>query len=201
MATPNQAIPAPNTKYAIIFFIVGVLGALGLISLKFIGEYSFVSLIGLSLLGSFVVWFKDRIIKAQFSTLSFELSQIQQVRDDVIAREEHIRKIALIIGEITLFSSATNGRHFSAGISELRRKWYELKVKEMMDTISAFPDEEEKVFKYIKQFNLIYTPGYFDEEKTNIGWKKFWDFAISDISNNPNIILSDSVNMAVGITQ
>lgn len=182
MATENQAIPTPNTRNAIIFFVVGVLGVLGLNSLKIIGEYSFVGLIGLFLLGSFVVWFKDRIIKADFGKLSFELSQIQIIQKDVIAREEHIRQTALILGEITLFSNATSGLSFPEEIRELRRSWFEYKVKELMSLISALPEEKSNVFKYLNQFNEIYTKGHFDQEKSEAGWKKFWSIASSEIN-------------------
>ena len=104
MTTANIAIPTPNSRYAAIFCAIGVLGSFGLILFHVIGEISFVSLIGFCLLGSAIVLFQDRLIKADIKG-SIELSQIEQVRDDVISREKNIRSIAILLSEITLFTS------------------------------------------------------------------------------------------------
>ncbi len=162
--------------------VIGIVLMVSLLSLKLIGETVFAGLFTISLLSGLFIAFSNRIEFFSLKELSIKLAQVEDTKRDVIAREEHIREMALILGEITLFTSVTSGILFSPETRETRRLWLESKVKELMSLISALPDEKDEVFKYLAQFNETYTKGQFDKEKSSIGWEKFWSMAVADIN-------------------
>jgi len=162
---------------AIIVSFTGISLLVTLLSLKLIGETVFAALFTVLLLSGLFIAFSSRIEFFSLKELSIKLSQVED-------RQRTIQRIAIILGELSLFTSITDGRPFSNECRSLRRDWYESKVKELMSLISANPEESANVFKFLKQAKDTYSHGIFDEVKVNEGWNKFWNLVISDIEKS-----------------
>jgi len=164
--------------------LIGITLLVWLLSVKLIGETVFAGLFVVLLLTGLFITFSNRVELFSLKELSIKFAQVEGARNEVEAREKSIQKIALLLGEITLFTSVTDGMSFPKETRELRREWYKSKVTELLDLISACPEDRKNVFKFIDKFKATYFDDHFDAEHTEEGWVEFWAMASADINEN-----------------
>jgi hypothetical protein len=151
MATPKNIIPKARIILAMTFMIIGVLGSFKLIISGFIGGPSFIVLVCISALISFVIAFNDRIELLSFRELKIVLAKVESARKEVEEREQSIRRITLGLSEIIMFFAAFNHRAVDTKTYQLESQWLEAKVRKLLSDIAVIPpQEQEEIFRFIR---------------------------------------------------
>jgi hypothetical protein len=141
MSSPAKAISAT------IVSVAGLTWSYHLLASGLVNQLSFISLVAIWMLVFLFISFSHRIKVLSFRQLSIELERIEEARKEIEARGERIRRIAHIISEITLFFAAFQHRSLGEGDSETQRAWHETKVRELLKTTEATPEERSTVFR------------------------------------------------------
>ena len=93
---------------AIIFTVIGIAGSLRLKMTGTIGEPSFDLFICAFLLVGLFVAFSDRVKSFSLRDLKLEMEKVEQARADVQEREQRVRKIAALLGDLITYVEATS---------------------------------------------------------------------------------------------
>ncbi|MCI5139603.1 MAG: hypothetical protein D3922_14605 [Candidatus Electrothrix sp. AR1] len=169
---------------AITFSFICILGS---VKLKEIGEITEPSFVIFALTSVFIglfIAYSHRIEFLNLKNLEFKMCQVEKVRQDVISREENIKKISLLLCEITALESSIRGFGVSARANKIRKKWYRSKATQLLDAVKASDDEKNKTLKPLELFNDIFQEEIHDEDKIEEGWKKFWMYLEDDIATD-----------------
>ncbi len=147
MQSPNKIIPAPKIIAAAIVSIAGLAWCQSLLTSERVNQLSFVSLVALVVLAGLFIAFSDRIKTLNLRQLSIDLERVEEARKDVEARAAEIRRITFSLAEITLFITAIEGRVRGEGEADVNTPWLESKVRELLHSASATPEEQSKTFR------------------------------------------------------
>ena len=167
----------------IIFSLIGILGSVKLKTTGVISEPTLVVFVLSSVFVGLFIVYSHRIEFLNLLKLEFKMRQVEEARQDVIKREENIKKIAILICEITAFESAIRGLSVSREANKIRKRWFKSKSLQLLDTVGVKHSEKEKTLKVIKLFSSIFQGKRYDKEKVSAGWEKFWAYIESDIKD------------------
>lgn len=148
MQREKKTIITPAAISSVIIAATGLAWSQYLLTTARISQITFLGLVTLCVLVGLFIAFNYRIKLLNLRQLTLELERVEEARKDVEARESRVRQIAKIVSEITLFSAAFQHRNLGEGESETQRAWLESKVRELLATISASPEEQTKTFRF-----------------------------------------------------
>ena len=160
---------------AVLFAVGGTFGAYKLISLHQISEPSFVIFVCVAIIGAFVIGFVDRIQSFSLRDLRVEMAKVEAARQDVEAREQEVRRIALTLAEVTMFLAAFHRRLGSEESHAIEQKWLESKIRKLLSEVAAVPAEEAKVFRFIRAVHEMDLQRSADPKQSEHTWDKIWE--------------------------
>ena len=144
---PSNTGHVARTIVAIILTFIGIAGSVQLLRSHLIEENVFLALSAGTSVICFSIAFIDRVQSFGSAAFKVELARVQESRKEVEAIEVRVRRIAHLVSEITLFFAAFQHRSLGDGDSETQRAWHETKVRELLKTTEATPEERSSVFR------------------------------------------------------
>ena len=177
---PNNTGHVARTIAAIILTFIGIVGSIQLLRSQLITEVPFTTLSMAAAFFGCVIAFIDRVQSFGSAAFRVELAQVQEARKEVEARALEIRRVTFALAEITLFITAIQGRIRSEGEADVNTPWLESKVREILHSVSATPEEQSKTFRLFsaaKEMDRLH--GQLDATE----WEKGWNAIKEQISN------------------
>lgn len=136
---------------SIIALVLGILGATlftALLALGLINELGYIFLLLALAIICLVLHGFSRLQELDLKNLKMTLSRIEQVREDIYAKEEDLRKASVTLSELIAFTAAF-GRYWG---SEKSIKYTSLltlqKTRKLLDELNVSAEDKAKVFRY-----------------------------------------------------
>lgn len=113
-----------------------------------LGELSYVTLCGGTLLLSLVLPSLDRLLELDIKNLKVVLKDIQQAKNDLFEREQELKAVIILMMKVLSYAGAAEGRFSSMEYAALRRRWYMLKTDQLSKHLKLSQTESKDIVKY-----------------------------------------------------
>ena len=105
--------------------------------------------------------------------MSVSLAAVEAARQEVTAKQEEVTRIALAIGEITVFLAAFHRRMGSERNHDLEQKWLQQRVLRMLAESNISGAEREHVFRWLREIESM--DAIKDKPESMAYWNRIWD--------------------------
>lgn len=136
------------TSILVIFFTI-------LLYLSAIGQMAYVSLISVSMLTGFIIFFSDRIKEINLKELKMHLSEIKAAKEEVFAKEKEVKDIAFNLAKIIAFTSQVQGRMNSQEGHQRWRKWYRHHLDKLNKITNFTNNETDEIYKISRLYDEL----------------------------------------------
>jgi len=151
--------------------LLGVLGSSLFVLLLFlekINQVCFVTLMCSTGLFSFVILSLSRLKELDLKNLKLTLTELKQVKSDIYAKEDDLKKSSKLISELILFNSLFASRFGDTRSHECSQLWAKLKAKELLSALNIPDDQQKEVFRFSKMFEKM-------DSESGITWEEIID--------------------------
>jgi hypothetical protein len=122
---------------------------------KYIGAPSYCFLIALCVLVGLVLRGFDRLQELDIRNLRMTLREIKKTKEEIFAKQEDLKKTALLMAQIMDLNNTTQGRWGSSEGNELRRNWNDKKLKEVIDSFNFSNAEIQEITKFSEKYKTL----------------------------------------------
>jgi len=140
---------------AIIIAIIGVAFFTTLLILNKINQPTYCFLIALATLLSIVIFGFHRLQELDLKNLRVTLREIKATQKEIFAKEEDLKKTALLMSQIMALSNSAQGRFGDKEGVKLRREWYENKLDKIIANFNFSDDEIQDIRKFAEKYKEI----------------------------------------------
>jgi len=120
-----------------------------------ISELSFVTPLCATALVCLVIHGFSRLRVLDLKNLKLTLDHIEQVRDDIYAREQDLKNASLALSELILFKDVVGNRLGDDRFHKNSEKWTIKKAQELKVALLASDAERNHVFRYAQEFGEL----------------------------------------------
>lgn len=113
-----------------------------------IGEVVYLALVALLALLCSVLPGFSRLRELDLRNLRLTLDRIEEVKEEVFAKEADLRNIAISLAKIIAFGNAFQGRYKSEEGIQLERNWYLLQTNKLLDLLAVDRKVRQEILKY-----------------------------------------------------
>jgi len=159
---------------AIAVGVVGVTGSSVLLCLHFVGELTFLTLMGLVAVCALIIAFIDRIVSFSLRDLKVELAKVESARKEVEQREKDVRRVAIAIAEITAFLAAFHRRMGSQESFQIETQWLQSRIESLLRDVSIAQEEKAKVLRYLRRVREMDSHKDRDPTAFSAHWDQIW---------------------------
>lgn len=122
---------------------------------KYIGAPSYCFLIALCALVGCVLNGFDRLQELDIRNLRMTLREIKKTKEEIFAKQEDLKKTALLMAQIVALNNATQGRWGDSAGNELRRNWNDKKMKEVINSFDFSDSETQEIMKFSEKYKTL----------------------------------------------
>lgn len=144
-----------RTKSAITITCIFVILFTSLLCLSVIGQVAYVSLISISILAGFIVFFSDRIKEINLKELKMLLSEIKAAKDEVFAKEKEVKDMAFHIAKIIAFTSQVQSRINNEDGYQRWRRWYRHHIDKLNKVTNFTKGETDEIYKISRMYDEL----------------------------------------------
>ena len=126
-----------------------------------------------SLCALLIIFFGDSVDWFDLKNLKVQMRQVEAARQEVAAKQEEVTRIALAIGEITVFLAAFHRRMGSERNHNLEQKWLHQRVSRMLAESNISDAEREHVFRWLRETESM--DAIKDKPESMACWNRIWD--------------------------
>jgi hypothetical protein len=146
---------ANRTKSAITIASILIILFTSMLFLSVLGQASYISLVSVSMLAGFIIFFSDRIREINIKEFKVLLSEIKAAKEEVFAKEKEVKDIAFNLAKIIAFTSQVQGRMNNQDGHERWRKWYRYHLDRLNEITNFTNDETNEIYKISRMFDEL----------------------------------------------
>lgn len=168
----SRTPPAIKLISTITFVIIGISGSIRLITVDS-WQAGLLAVTLVSLCALLIIFFGDSVYWFDLKNLKVQMRQFEAARQEVAAKQEEVTRIALAIGEITVFLAAFHRRMGSERNHDLEQKWLHQRVTRMFSGSNISESERDQVFRWLREIEAMESVK--DKPESMAVWSRIWD--------------------------
>jgi hypothetical protein len=152
----NSQSDARQSPLAPLFLALLLLGTFtSLLVLHYISEASYCFLVAATALFALVLHSLGRLQELDLKNLKLTLRQIAHAKQELFVREEQLKAVLVPLAQMLMFSNVAEGRWGSPEGAKLRRQWYGLRLKAIIDGGGVTAEQIGDAQKFVKKYEEI----------------------------------------------
>lgn len=144
-----------RTRSAIAITSILIILFTTMLFLSVLDQIFYVSLISVSMLAGFIIFFSDRIKEINLKEFKMLLSEIKAAKEEIFAKEKEVKDIAFNLAKIIAFTSQVQGRMNNQEGHDRWRKWYRYHLDRLNKITNFTNDEADEIYKIPRMYDEL----------------------------------------------